>query len=267
VHTSNAAAAFAALHRGESVLLLPNAWDAGSAVIFRSLGAKAIATTSAGLAWSRGFPDGDALPVENLLFAVDEIREAIGDLPLSVDVEGGYSHDPTQVADTVGRLFDVGVAGINIEDGGRDPAHLAAKIEAICRRCPGLFVNARTDVYLRELAAGDAAVRESVERGKRYAAAGAGGLFVPGATALNELEAIAKGVDLPLAIFAMPGLPRASKLYAAGVRRLSAGESLAALAYGAARDAAAAFLRDGSSDAVITPRNVEYGATNALFRR
>lgn len=267
MNASSATQTFHALHRGSSVLVLPNAWDAGSAAIFRSLGAAAIATTSAGLAWSCGFADGDALPVQNLLFAVDEILGVAGNLPLSVDVEGGYSHDPADVADNVGRLADMGVAGINIEDGGGDPAELVAKIEAIAKRSPGLFVNARVDVYLREIARGDAAVRETIERGKRYAAAGASGLFVPGASDPGDLKAIAAGVDLPLAVFAVPGLAPARQLFDLGVRRLSAGESLAAMAYGSARDAAQKFLSAGVSDDVISPRNVDYSATNALLRR
>lgn len=265
----SSAAAFRALHHGDEVLLLPNAWDAASAAIFAQLGARAIATTSAGLAWACGFADGDVLPRENLLFAVREIRRVLGDLPLSVDVEGGYSDDPQSVAELVERLVQLGVAGINIEDAGRDAALLAAKIEAIARRTRAngndVFINARCDVYLRELAAGDAAVRETVARGRAYADAGADGLFVPGLDDSAAMAAIARDVTIPLAVFAVPGLPAARELYAAGVRRLSAGESLAALAYGAAREAARGFLEDGNSAVVLTERNLDYGPTNALF--
>jgi 2-methylisocitrate lyase-like PEP mutase family enzyme len=165
---------------------------------------------------------------------------------------------------------DLGVAGINLEDGGRDGAILVAKIEAIARRCRGngndVFVNARCDVYLRELASGDDAVRESVARAKAYAHAGADGLFLPGLDDLHAMTAIARDIAIPLAVFAVPGLPAARELFAAGVRRLSAGESLAGLAYGTAREAAAAFLRDGNSQAVITANNLDYGPTNALFK-
>jgi 2-methylisocitrate lyase-like PEP mutase family enzyme len=267
--TRNAAAAFRALHHGNDVLLLPNAWDAASAALFRSLGARAIATTSAGLAWACGYADGDVLPRENLLFAVGEIQRVIGDLPLSVDIEGGYSEDVHAVADLAERLVDLGVAGVNLEDGGRDATLLAAKIETVMRRCRDigndLFVNARTDVYLRELASGEAAIRETIARGRAYAAAGAGGLFVPGLSDPHAIEAIARDVELPLAVFAVPELPPARELFALGVRRLSAGESLSALAYGSAREAAQAFLRDGDSAAVLTARNLDYGPTNALF--
>ncbi len=269
MQTQSAAAVFRTLHRGNEVLLLPNAWDAASAAIFRRLGARAIATTSAGLAWACGFADGDVLPRENLLTAVREIRRVIGDVPLSVDIEGGYSEDPRAVAELVARLIELGVAGINLEDGAGDVALLAAKIEAIVRRCRAtgndVFVNARTDVYLRDLATGDDAVRETVARGRAYAGAGADALFVPGLSDTAAMAAIARDVSVPLAIFAVEGLPPARELFAAGVRRLSAGESLAALAYGAAREAAAAFLSDGESGAVLTARNLDYGPTNALF--
>ena len=269
MQTQNTAAEFRALHHGSGVLLLPNAWDAASAAIFCRLGARAIATTSAGLAWACGFADGDVLPREHLLFAVSEIRRVVGDLPLSVDIEGGYSEDPAAVADLAERLLDIGVAGVNLEDGARDASVLARKIEAVVQRCrddaEDLFVNARTDVYLRDLASGDEAVRETIARGTRYADAGADGLFVPGLSDPHAMAAIAKGVRLPLAIFAVPGLPPARDLFASGVRRLSAGESLAALAYGTAREAAEAFLRDGNSADVLTDRNLEYGPTNALF--
>ncbi|HZY98856.1 MAG TPA: isocitrate lyase/phosphoenolpyruvate mutase family protein [Candidatus Baltobacteraceae bacterium] len=269
MQTQSIAAAFRALHHGDDVLLLPNAWDAASAAVFRSLGARAIATTSAGLAWACGYADGDVLPRENLSFAVREIKRVVGDLPLSVDIEGGYSDDPKAVADLAERLVEMGVAGVNIEDGGRDGSELAAKIDAITSRCrkSDLFVNARCDVYLRELATGDAAIAETVARGKTYAQAGASGLFVPGLSEPDAMRAIAGDVDLPLSVFAVEGLPAARELFALGVRRLSAGESLAGLAYGTAREAAKAFLRDGNTAVVLTERNLEYGPTNALFPR
>src|SRR4029453_1497156 len=96
---------FRKLHEGPDILLLPNAWDAGSARLIESLGAKAIATTSAGLAWSRGYPAGDALPIELLAAAAREIARVIR-VPLSIDIEGGYSDDPAVVAQIVGGIID-----------------------------------------------------------------------------------------------------------------------------------------------------------------
>src|ERR1700677_3731432 len=107
---------FRNLHQGPGILLLPNAWDAVSARLIESLGAKAIATTSAGLAWSRGYPDGNALPIDQLIAATRDIARVIRG-PLTVDIEAGYSADPRAVAELVVRILDIGVVGINIEDG------------------------------------------------------------------------------------------------------------------------------------------------------
>jgi 2-methylisocitrate lyase-like PEP mutase family enzyme len=262
--------AFRSLHAAPEILLLPNVWDAGSAALFAAAGAKAIATTSAGLAWSCGYADGDKLPRTELIAAIERIGRVTTELPLSADIEAGYSHDPGEVAELVARLIDAGVAGINLEDEGAEPSRLAAKIGAVARlrtRGRDVFINARTDVYLRGIATGADAVRETIARGRLYADAGADGLFVPSLSERGAIASIASESSLPLSVFAVEGLPPARELYALGVRRLSAGESLAALAYGAAREAAVTFMRDGTSDAVIRPQNVDYDRTNALFER
>src|SRR5882762_646240 len=143
---------FKTLHDGDALLLLPNAWDAGSARLIENLGAKAIATTSAGLSWSRGYPDGDALPAEQLVAAARDIARVIR-VPLSVDIEGGYSNDPVAVAELAARIIDAGAVGINVEDGAGPPELLCRKIEAVkqtaARSSANLFINARLDVYLR----------------------------------------------------------------------------------------------------------------------
>jgi 2-methylisocitrate lyase-like PEP mutase family enzyme len=146
------AGTFHKLHHQPELLILANAWDAGSAPLIESLGAKAIATTSAGVAWTRGYPDGEALPPDVLVASVAEIAPAV-QVPLSVDVEGGFAQDPKAVGDVVARLIDAGAVGINIKDGCGTPDLLCAKIERAKRAGAqlviGPFVNARTDVYLR----------------------------------------------------------------------------------------------------------------------
>ncbi|HEU5480109.1 MAG TPA: isocitrate lyase/phosphoenolpyruvate mutase family protein [Candidatus Tumulicola sp.] len=269
MRSNDAAGELRALHAGERVLILPNVWDAASAALFAAAGAGALATTSAGLAWSCGYPDGDALPRASLLFALGAICRVSGKLPVSADVEGGFSQDPETVADLVRELCALGVGGINLEDGGADPDVLSAKIRAVKRSvaaCGGdVFVNARTDVYLREMATGDAAVNEVVARARRYAAAGADGIFVPGLAAPAEIAAIASAVDLPLNLMAIPQLSPVRELYALGVRRLSAGDALAARAYGAARAAAEAFLAGGDAAVLFSEPAVDYASTNALL--
>lgn len=266
----NAYAEFRNLHRGDRVLMLANAWDAVSAAIFSSAGSKAIATSSAGLAWSRGYADGNALPRASLLSAVSAICAVAGDKPVSVDVEGGYSDSPDDVADLVTQLCGLGIAGINLEDGNGSPELLVAKIVAVKRRAQqsglDVFVNARTDVFLRDLASGREAVREAVSRAKRYELAGADGIFVPNLTTRDTIRTVAESIDLPLNVLAVRGLDPAAELYRLGVRRVSAGASLAKLALGTARDAAEAFLRDGYCEALFSPRSIDYGETNAMLR-
>jgi 2-methylisocitrate lyase-like PEP mutase family enzyme len=263
-----ASSTFRSLHQGPTLLLLPNAWDAGTARLIESLGAKAIATTSAGLAWSRGYPDGNALAVERLVAATREIARVVH-VPLSIDVEGGYSDDPAAVTHLVTSIIDAGVAGINIEDGAGTPDLLCAKIEAVKQRAESmgvdLFVNVRTDVYLRNIAADEAAVEEVIRRAAHYRSAGCDGLFVPGLAQGVAIAAIAGAINpLPLNIMLVPGLPSVEVLYEQGVRRLSAGAAIAEAALGCVNQLAAHFLA-GSGQAIFSSPMVDYGAMNRLL--
>ncbi|MFC3551822.1 isocitrate lyase/phosphoenolpyruvate mutase family protein [Lysobacter cavernae] len=256
---------FRQLHT-DGLLLLANAWDAGSARLIESLGAPAIATTSAGMAWAHGYADGDQLPVSRLTATVADILRVIR-VPLSIDVEGGYSDDPTVVAATVADLAEAGVAGINLEDGGGDPALLCAKIEQIKRACAqrgtDVFVNARTDVYLRGLAPPGERVEVTLARAARYREAGADGLFVPGISDGAEIAAVASQARLPLNVMLRPNLPGPDELKSLGVRRLSAGSGLAESGLAYTQRLATAFLRDGRAPADESP--IGYSAINALF--
>ena len=264
--TADRAAQFRRLHH-DGVLLLANCWDAGSARLIESLGAKALATTSAGVAWAQGYADGDRLPAQRLIDAAAGIARAIR-IPLSVDVEGGYSDDPARVADTVAALIDIGAVGINLEDGGAAPELLCAKIErvksAAARLGVPLYLNTRTDVYLRGLAAPGERVEATLARAALYREAGADGLFVPGLTGEAEVRAIAAGCGLPLNLLARPALPPAAELQGWGVRRLSAGSDLAQSAYARLAGLAGDFLRDGDSRP-LQAEAMEYGRLNDLF--
>jgi 2-methylisocitrate lyase-like PEP mutase family enzyme len=264
--TDSAAARFRALHQ-HGLLRLANAWDAGTARLIEHLGAPAVATTSAGLAWAQGYPDGDALDVEALLHAVAGIARVI-DVPLTVDVEGGYSDDPASVAETVLRVVQAGAAGINLEDGAGDPALLAAKIRAIRDACAAhgvdVFINARTDVYLRGLAAEDARIDETLARAERYREAGTDGLFVPGLVDADAIRAIAARAGLPLNVMLRPQLQDLAALEALGVRRISTGSALAESMYGRLAAQVGTFLR-ADSTALPDPQAMGYGAINGLF--
>jgi 2-methylisocitrate lyase-like PEP mutase family enzyme len=260
---------FHALHR--DFLILPNAWDAGSARIIESCGAAAIATTSSGLGWSNGYPDGNAIPIDVLGRAVAAMARVIA-VPLSVDVEGGYGD-----ADTVGRntaaILDNGGVGINLEDGDDPPDLMLRKMAAA--RAAGeragvkLFLNARTDVYLHALVPKERMLDESIARARRYAQAGADGIFVPAAVEPDAIRAIAAAVaPLPLNCMVRPGLLPAATLKTLGVRRLSAGGAIATSALSLTKKLATEFLANGDSG-VFAPhvQGVTYPGLNALFKR
>ena len=164
---------FEALHAGPDVLVLPNAWDAGSARVTEIAGAKAIATSSAAVAWAHGYPDGEALPFDILLNLVREISRVVS-VPITADIEAGYAGEET-VADNVEYLIDAGATGINIEDGTGSPDLLCDKIANIKQEHGSeVWVNARTDVYLHNLAQGEAAYDETRETREALSRGGCG---------------------------------------------------------------------------------------------
>jgi 2-methylisocitrate lyase-like PEP mutase family enzyme len=264
------AAAFRALHGQGELLILANAWDAGSARLIESCGARALATSSAAVAWSCGYSDRGAIPPGVLVGAVRAIARVIT-VPLSVDVEHGYSDEPETVAETIAALIDVGAVGINIEDGTASPNLLAAKIEAAknaaAKAGVDLFVNARTDVFLRHPVQDDV-VEEVIRRASLYRAAGCDGLFPIRMSDPEMIRSVAAAIDpLPLNVLAGPGLPAAAELRALGVRRLSAGSAPAEAALGLTRRLMAGFLADGRSDPLLLPDNMAWSAMNALFAK
>jgi 2-methylisocitrate lyase-like PEP mutase family enzyme len=260
---------FHRLHHSDAPLRLANAWDAGSARLIESCGSAAIATTSAGLAWSKGYPDGDAIPPRHLAAAVEDIARVLS-VPLTVDVEGGYANEPTKVGETVAAVVGAGAVGINIEDGQGSPDLLCAKIAAAkaaaARAGVDLFVNARTDVLLRGLVPPERAVAETLERARRYRDAGCDGLFVPYLSDAAAIRAIVGGTDLPLNVMVLPSLPPVAELGELGVRRVSAGSAIAQAAYGIAARAAKQFLGEGRYDSMFE-KSATYGEMNALYAR
>jgi 2-methylisocitrate lyase-like PEP mutase family enzyme len=227
---SDKAGAFLALHTG-SGFVLPNAWDAGSARILEQVGFPAIATTSAGIAWSYGVPDGGRLGLDTVFEAVGRIVAAVA-VPVTADLESGYD----DVRATVRRAVDVGAVGGNLEDQvggtlfGIDEA--ADRIAAARDVAPaGTFViNARTDTWFGG-ATGDL-FTETVERAIRYVEAGADCVFVPGVVKEDDVRRLAAAVPAPLNIVAgLASLTDAPTLFSLGVKRVSLGGSLARGAY------------------------------------
>lgn len=259
---------FRQLHQGPDLLKIANVWDAGSAALVQGMGVRALATTSAGLAWALGHADGNQLPIDEHAAAVRRIAR-VARVPLSIDSEAGYSDDPATVAANVMQLVEAGAAGINLEDGAETPALLCRKIEAVraaaVRAGVDLFINARCDVWLRNLAPGRA-VEEVLLRARDYAAAGADGLFAPGVTAVADIQALVQGQPLPLNVMARPALPGPDELQRLGVRRLSAGSAIAEAAWGRAQRAAAGFLAEGGG-AELFDGATPYPQINALLNQ
>lgn len=255
---------FHALHQ-DGLLLLANCWDGGSARIAVLSGARALATSSAAVAWSHGYSDRSQLPTALLLDTVRDIVHASA-LPLTVDIEDGYSADPEAVGQFVGQLLQAGVVGINIEDGSDAPELLARKIAAVRAAADTagikLFINARCDVYLRSLAGPGAQVAETLRRAALYHAAGADGLFAPGVSDEGEIAALVQGTPMPLNVLARTNLPTPARLAELGVRRLSAGSAPAEVMMGRLRAYMERFLQTGAIDDELT---LSYGQLNELM--
>jgi 2-methylisocitrate lyase-like PEP mutase family enzyme len=248
------------LHHGELPLLLPNAWDVASALAFVEAGFPAVGTTSLGVAASAGHPDGGRATAEaNQVLAG---RLATLPRPVSFDVEDGYSDDPEQVAVYVAGIAAAGpaIAGVNIEDSTAghlvDPRAHAAKVAAVKHAVPGLFVNSRVDTYWLGQ---DATVPATLERAGAAVAAGADGIFVPGATDPDDLRVLTSAIPVPVNVLPVPGLSLA-ELGRLGVRRVSTGS----LPYRAALEAAvtvATAVRDGTA----VPPAVPYARVQELL--
>ena len=221
------------LHSGPEALVLVNVWDAGSARIIEDVGFPAIATTSAGIAFSKGLPDGQKISAERMMTAVAEIAQAVS-VPVTADAEAGYGDSPEHAAETARHVIMAGAVGMNFEDAtGRTEQPLAdlelqvERIHAIREssakiRLP-LVLNARTDVYLLQL--GDPAKRydETVKRLRAYRDAGADCVFVPGLLDPKTIGRLVSDVRCPLNILAVPGPPSVAELTALGVKRISLG--------------------------------------------
>lgn len=257
---------FRSLHRSPNALALANAWDVASACVIEAAGAPAIATTSAGIAWSFGHPDGEAFSPEQVVDLIARIVAAV-EVPVTADIEGGYGQDAAGVAETVTRVLETGAVGVNIEDGTRPPAELRARLtaaRAAAERAGGpLFLNARTDTYLFGL--GDPATRleNTLERARGYVDAGADGIFVPGVTDPATIAELAAGISVPLNIMAGPGAPDVAELGRLGVARVSLGSGVAQTAYTATRLAAQQLYDTGDYHSLVGA--IPFPELNGLF--
>lgn len=270
------AAKFRQLHARDAqrLLTLPNAWDAMSARLVEAAGADAIATTSAGVSWALGYPDGQGLTRDAMVDAVRRIVQAVR-IPVTADVESGYGDgSPADVAETVRAIINAGAVGVNFEDSpGKNGAPLldlavqaerlsAARAEA---REAGvdIFINARIDTYLKKI--GDDATRfeETVRRAHAYVAAGADGVFVPLISDADTIQRVAGAVGAPLNVIGGPGVPSIAELRQLGVARVSVGPGLARAVMAFVRRSATDLLNTGTYDTLAD--QLTSPEANALF--
>ncbi|MCC8250074.1 isocitrate lyase/PEP mutase family protein [Saccharothrix luteola] len=259
----------------DGVLVLPNAWDAGSAALIARAGAKAVATSSGGVSWAAGRPDGQGLSRDEMVERVRLIAAAV-DVPVTADVEGGYGHAPEDVAATVEAIVGAGAVGVNIEDSrGRgvplftaeeQAARLRAAREAAARAgLPELVVNVRTDVYLFQVGEPEGRLDDVLARAAVYAEAGADCLFVPGLVDLDVVAAVVAASPLPVNVMAGPGAPTVAEFESVGVRRVSLGTAVAQAAYSLAHRATEEALTKGTYTELDGA--LDFGAVDGVFTR
>ncbi|GAA4257909.1 isocitrate lyase/phosphoenolpyruvate mutase family protein [Azospirillum formosense] len=260
------------LHGTGKPLVLPNAWDVGSAVVFAAAGCPALATSSAGIAFAAGFPDGERMPRDAMLAAVGRIAARVA-VPVSADMEAGYGATPEDVADTVRGVIAAGAVGINIEDGLdggglRDPADMLARLRAARMAADAagvpLFLNARTDVFWQRIGPEDQRLALAVERLRAYRDAGADGLFVPGRMDLPTIRGLAAATDLPLNVLGGAGMPPIPELASAGVARVTVGSGPMRAAMGVVRAIAEELAGPGTYERILGVA-IPYPDLNALF--
>ncbi|WP_458108007.1 isocitrate lyase/phosphoenolpyruvate mutase family protein [Arthrobacter sp. R3-55] len=260
------AAHFRYLHTSQKPLALSNAWDVASAVITAAAGAPAVATTSAGVAWSLGLPDGDRLDRERAVAVVAGIVEAVN-VPVTADIEGGFSDTLEGVATTVAGIVEAGAVGINMEDGSRRPEEFCARISAArgAARSAGrdLFINARTDVFLAGAGTVEEQIAEVLARAEQYIEAGADGIFVPGASEAGTIAALTAGISVPVNVMVGAGSLSVSELGKLGVGRVSLGSSIAQAAYAVAQRATEELNTAGTYTTVA--QALDYGFLNGLM--
>jgi 2-methylisocitrate lyase-like PEP mutase family enzyme len=246
------------LHRRGDPLLLVNVWDAVTARIVQDLGFPAIATTSAGVAWSEGYPDGERISRAEMLARVRRIVDAV-DVPVTADCEAAYGTSVEDAVATARDVIDTGAAGLNFEDMdvargvAMDVAAQEQRIAAMRKTASELdvplVVNARTDAFLHDLGDSDAwRLEESIRRGNRYFEAGADSVFVPGVADEEIIATLVKELNGPLNVLAGPGTPPVARLAELGVARISVGSSAMSYVLAQFRSAARTIKDRGTFD-------------------
>jgi len=225
---------FYKLHHSPGLLILPNIWDSLGALLLENIGYPAVATASASVAFSRGYNDGEHIPFEELLVILERIA-ANADVPVTADIESGFADNESRLAENIRQVLKTGIAGINFEDTDKKTGTLYS-IETQCKRIEiikkvtkemdiPLFINARTDVYVRGrgLDTSEAKLEETIKRGMAYKKAGADCFFPLAVQKASDIKAIVDTLQMPVNIILIPAVPPIDTLHEIGVKRISLG--------------------------------------------
>jgi 2-methylisocitrate lyase-like PEP mutase family enzyme len=272
---SELARQFLELHSGPKILVLPNAWDVASARIFEEVGFRAIGTSSAGVAFSQGYPDGQKIRREEMLGVVRRIAEAVN-VPVTADVEAGFGNTPEGVADTAREVIASGAVGMNLEDGdesrpnflvdaNRQKEIIQAVLEAGNSAGFPFVLNARTDILHYGIGPAETRLARAIERLNSYHAAGAPSLFAPGVKDKETIAQLARGLTGPLNILATVGTPPVAELQQLGVARVSVGSGPMRATLGFLSRMARQ-LREEGAFTLMTDGAIPYADMNRLFR-
>jgi 2-methylisocitrate lyase-like PEP mutase family enzyme len=267
--------AFRNMHQAPPMLILLNAWDVVTARLFVKAGARAIATTSAGIAATLGFADGQNVPRELMMEAIARIANAV-DVPVTADIESGYAGSPKELGESIRAVINAGAIGVNLEDATGDASQPLFTMEQQIERIRAahktaenanvpVVINARTDVYLAKVGEPAGRFAETVRRLTAYREAGADCLFVPGVTDMATLIQLVQSVMGPINVLAGPGMPPVADLQRIGIARLSVGSGIMRATLALARDAADELLQKGTYNTFLD-RNISYSEVNELMK-
>lgn len=244
-----------ALIDADETLVLPNVWDVAGARIVAEAGYPVIATSSAGIAWSLGYPDGEVISRDDMLFMVKKIADAV-DLPVTADMEAGYGEAPDAVADTIVATLEAGAVGANIEDSSSQAAghpmldfdlsvaRIRAGRKAADEQGVPFVINARTDVFFG--GGNDTSLEDAIKRGNAYLEEGAGCVFVPFVRDGETMKKLVAGIDGPVNVLANPAAPDLGELQKIGIARVSIGGLFSLMIYTGVRDACAEMTDHGT---------------------
>jgi len=267
---------FQEMHRSNKIIVLPNAWDAGGAVIFEQEGFECIGTTSAGISYSLGLSDGEVISIDDVLDTTKKIQKRIT-IPLSVDIERGYGKTHEETLQNIKTIIKEGVVGINIEDGISSNNELIP-LEEQCKLLEAItqlrkqmdidfVINARTDAFWLGIGSSkEEQLSLSIKRCNRYLKAGADCVFVPGGLSKEDIEILIKHIKGPLNIIATPSSPSIAELESMGVARVSMGSGPVRACLATLKNIANEVKKEGTFKNIYKT-TIAYDKVNYMFKR